>query len=256
MDPRRVGEVSRVSVLGGDGEDLAAGAEEGPLAVGGDFVVRDARGDVGDPAPGRNLVVLDENRNAFRFLRGQIEAVDESAVLEDDRRRAERRELDVEIGEARQGPRFFGLHVVSIEIHPLVLVAVGEEVNRLSAPHREDIPSLVGRDVFGLFRLEIINPDVVGHPAPVPLPGPEFAEDAVVGQLRVVRGKGTEASARQGKRDGGAALGRNDIELSDEIVPFPHPAAENDAPAVGPPAHNDVIRAMRSDTSSRPRVAV
>ena len=62
------------------------------------------------------------------------------------------------------------------------------------------------RDILGLFRLEIVDPDVVGHAAAIAFPGAELAEDAVVGELVVVGRIRGEAAARQWQRLGQAAL--------------------------------------------------
>ena len=58
--------------------------------------------------------------------------------------------------------------------------------------------------LLGLFGLEVVDPDLVGHAAAIALPGAELAEDAIVDQLGFVGRIVAEAAARQGQ----AASGR------------------------------------------------
>ncbi len=243
VDAGRHGQVPDVAELGRDREDVAAGAEEGPLAVGADLVVGDAVVDLDDLAAPGDQVVGDDDRHAGRLLRGQVEGVEVAAVLEGDVLGAERGELDVELGEGRELPRRLGGEVVDVEVHPLVLVAVGEEVDPVPAPHGDDVQGRVGGDVLDRLGGEVVDPDVVGHAAPVPLPGPELPEDAVVGELGVVRRERAEAAAGQRQALGRPAVLRGEIELSVEIVPFGHAGPEDDPLPVVGPAHDQVVRA-------------
>ena len=237
------GQVPGVAVLGGHGEDVAVGAEQGPLPVGADLVGVDAAVDLDDLAPPRDLVVGDDDGHAGRLFGGQVERVEIAAVLEDDVLGAERGELDVELGEARQLARRLGGEVVDVEVHPFRLVPVGQEVDAVAAPHGDDVEGRVGGDVLDRLGGEVVDPDVVGHAAAVALPGPELAEDPVVGELRVVRGIGAEPAARQRELVRRPAVLRGQIELAVEIVPFGHARAEDDLAAVVGPAHDQVVRA-------------
>src|SRR5262249_59903067 len=96
-------------------------------------------------------------------------------------------------------------------------------------------------DLVGLFRLEIVDPDLIGHAAPVALPGSELTEDAVVGKFLVIGRERAEAAARQGQLLGKSAVDADGIELADEVVERAHAGAEDDVLAIDLPAADDVF---------------
>ena len=143
MDAGGLRQVAGIAVLGRHGEHVAAGAEDGPLPVGRDVVAGDFLADVfQSAAPGRQVLVQVDG-HLLRLLRRQVEAINESAVLEDDRLIAQRRELDVVILEVRKLAGGLRLQVVDEQVHPLVLVAVGEEIDLVAAPHGKDVAGRV-----------------------------------------------------------------------------------------------------------------
>ncbi len=176
------------------------------------------------------------------WLGGEVEAVDVAAVLEHDGILAQRRELHVEVGETGQLSCLFRPRVVDEEIHPLVGVAVGEEVDPVASPHRDDVLRRIVRDILGRLGVEVVDPDVVGHAAAIALPRAELAEDAVVGELLAVRREGAEAAARQGQFLGQIAGQCDGVQPAHEVVERVHPRAKDDVLAVRRPGHHDVVR--------------
>ena len=181
------------------------------------------------------------DRHLDRLLRRQIEAVNESAVLENDRRVAQRGELDVIFVEVRKLARGLRFRVQDEEVHPLVGGAVGEEVDPVAVPHRIHVLGRVIGEVRGGLVGEIVEPDLVGHAAAVPLPGAELAEDAVIGQLLAVGRVGAPAATRQRKLLGHAAVDRNGVELAQEVVERRTARAEDNRLVVAR-GHHDIVR--------------
>ena len=87
--------------------------------------------------------------------------------------------------------------VIPVQIEALVFVAIGNEIDPVARPHRENVLGRIVGDVDRLLAVEIIDPDVVRLAAAIALPGAEFTEDAVVGELFDIRRIGTETAARQ-----------------------------------------------------------
>ena len=85
VDAGGVGQVAGDSLAGGHGEEVAAGAEESALAVGGDLELIDRLAHVDQAAASAEAIVEDADRHLLGLLGLQIEAVDPAAVLEDDR---------------------------------------------------------------------------------------------------------------------------------------------------------------------------
>ncbi len=241
MHAGRVRQVARRAVLGRHGEHVAPRAEERPVSVGRDVEVGDAVADVHGDGPPAVEVLGDRHRHLLGLLGGEVEAVEVAAVLEDDRRVAERRELDVVVGEARELLRLLRPEVVAVEVQPVRLVAVGEEVDLVPLPHRDDVLGRVARQVGGGLRPEVVEPDVVGHPAAVALPGAELAEDAVVDELLAVGRVGGEAAAGQRQFLDRTAVHTGEIKLAEEVVPVDPARAEEDVRIVLPPDH-EVVR--------------
>ena len=230
-------------MLGRDGEDVAAGTEDGPLAV--RARCRSRRSivlHVLEAAAAGFVVVVDLDVDLLGLFRRQVELEDPAAALVDDRRIAERRELDVVILVVRELLRFVRLQVEDVQVHPPKLVAVGGEVNLVPVPHRDDFLVVRLRQLLRLLRGEVVQPEVVGHAAAVALPGAELAEDAVVDELGIVRRKGAEAAAGQRQLLRQAAVDRNREQLTDEIIMRLEPRAEHDRLIVVLPAHDDVVR--------------
>ncbi len=186
------------------------------------------------------MVFEDANRNLGGLVAGQVIAINVAGIFEDNGLVSQRRILDVKILELGVLLELSGGEVFGIEVEALVVVAVGEEIDRVAGPHGEDIAGGVIGDVFGFLGLEIMDPDIVGHAAAVAFPGAELAEDAVVSELAAVRREGAETAARQGNLLVQPPLGRHQEKLADEIVWLDHARAENDVVVVLP-AHDDIV---------------
>ncbi len=235
-------QVPRRAVLGGHGEHVAARAEERPAAVGRDLEVRHHLAHVDQGRPPAVEILGDGDRHLRRLLGREVEPVDVAAVLEHDGVVAERGELDVEVGEVGELLRLLRAEVVAVQVHVVGRVAIRGEVDRVALPHRDDVLRRVVRQVRRLFRGEVVQPEVVGHAAPVALPRAELAEDVVVDDLRPVGREGPEAAVREGQLLERAAVDVGEVELAEEIVPVDPPRAEEDVRRVLP-AHDQVVRA-------------
>ena len=241
MNAGRRRQVPGRSGLGRHGEDIAPCPEQRAAAVGGDLEVGDAPADVDDARAAAIEVLGDGDGDLLGPLAGQIQFVDPAAILVDDGRVAHRRELHVELRVVRQLLRLLRGQVVAVEVHPAAVVPVGGEVDLVALPHRDDVERRVVRQVGRRLRLEVVEPDVVGHTAPVPLPGAELAEDAVVDQLGAVGRERAEAAAREGHFLEGTPVDGGQVELPAEVVPLGPPGPEQDLAAVLP-SDDEVVR--------------
>src|SRR5262249_47191485 len=137
VDAAGGGEIACLSLLGGHSEQVAAGTEEGALAGVGNLIAADHLADILELWPAGQLLLEDADRHLGVLLAEQIEAVDVAGVLEHDCLVAERGILDVPIGEMSKLSRLLGAKIVAVEIESLMLVAVGEEIDLRSGPHRK-----------------------------------------------------------------------------------------------------------------------
>jgi len=239
---RRAGQIAGLAVLGRHGEDVASRAEESPFAVASDVIIRDIARDLHQPSPPAGQVLADRDIHLSACFRVEIETIDVPAVLEDDRPVAHRRKLDVEIDELRQLPRFLRAQVAHVEVHPPILVPVGEKVNPLALPHGEDVLSRTIRKILRGLGFEVVNPDVVGHSAAIALPRAKLAKNTVVGQLLAIGRKRAEPASGQRqlfKRPSGR---RDRVQPAEKIVERPHARPEDDPLPIRRPGHHDVVR--------------
>src|SRR5262249_49953580 len=144
-----------------------------------------------------------------------IEAVDVTAVLENDRVLARGRELDVELGEVGAPRHFLEQSVVRVEVEPHLLAAVREEVHLRADEHRDDVLRGVVCELRRLLRGEVVEPDVIAHPTAIALPGAELAEDAVERELLAVGRIAREPAPREWQLFREAAFGRYGVKLAD-----------------------------------------
>ena len=101
------GQVPRGAALRRHAEDIAARREQGALAVGRQGVVdllrridvADLILDVGDVGAGARIVVRHVDRHLAHLFARQVESIELAALLEGDRIAAQRREVDVVVGE-------------------------------------------------------------------------------------------------------------------------------------------------------------
>ena len=228
-------------MFGGHGKHIAPCAEKGARSVGRNIEGGGGAADVGQPAATESKILMDANGDAHGVFAIEIESVKVPAVLEDDGLVAQGRELDVELGETCYLAGGLVGGVVHEQVHAPVLVAVGQEIDPVAVPHRKDVLRGMLGDVVRGARREIVDPDVVGLPAPIAFPGAELAEHAVVGQLAAVRRKRAPPAARQGQLLRHTAVDRRVEQLPLERVPF-DPARAIDHRLIVPPGEHDVVR--------------
>src|SRR5262249_22718605 len=117
VDAGGVGQVAGDAAFGRDGEDVAAGLEQGTLAVRGNLIGVAAFVRVLQAGGGRGVVFGDADLPFLNLLGLRVEAVVPAAVFKDNRLVAERRELDVEFLETGDLLGAAVFQVVDVEIH-------------------------------------------------------------------------------------------------------------------------------------------
>ena len=194
-----------------------------------------------DLVAGKNTLVIEiyGHLGAAAVLYGIL--VDVSSVLEDDPVLGEGGELAVVLGEVGNFLSLLGGCIIAEEVHDLI--AVGEEVDLVPYPHREDVLGVVVGDVLELGGAHGVDPDIVGLASTVVLPGTELTVHAVQGQLGAVGRIGAEAALGSGNLNRLAALCRHCEEQSAERGEGIPAGTVDDALAVRGPAHDDVVRA-------------
>ena len=236
----RVRQVPDGSILQRRRENLAARAHDDALAVRRRMDRSDEFRHIDRGGSAACKILLNRNRHLARLFRREIEMPDVASLFENDSTFAERRKLDVVILEGGVLRRFLRREIVTEQIH--VPVAIREKVDLIIwRPHRDDVLSLVVRDVLDPAGLEIVNPDVVGHAAAVTLPGAELPKDPVVRHLRVVRRKREKPAARHGELLGQLGIQANRVKLAVEVVEGPHARAKGDLRLRVLPRHHHVV---------------
>ncbi len=234
-------EVEDVALFRRHREDLAAGLEDRALALGREVRVADQAAGVLLPGPEGGLVRGHLHLHFHQLLRGQLHAVEAPAGLQHEVQGADGGEVDVEVpeeGDLLEGP---GLRVIGPDVVPLVLVAVGEEVEDLPEPHGLGVVGAPGAgQAAGGAPLQVEEPDLRGHAPAVALPGPEVRGDGQVGQGAAVRGEGPELAVGDGQRFGQAPLLGDLEEAAEAVPPRLHARGDEQGPAVREPAHHAV----------------
>ena len=236
-----LGHVAHRTVLGGEGEEVAAGDDQHALAVGRKVVGEHLVGHILVFGTAINVVVSEIDGHFLALAGLDVVLVDVAAVFEDHVVLRVGGELAVVFREVGDLADLLGLGVEDEEVHGPV--AVGEEVDLIADPHREDVLGVAVGDRVDLGGAHAVDPDVVGLAAAVVFPGAEFAEHPVHGQILAVGGIAAEAAF--GGRDllGGAAVRIDLAELAAEAAERMGLAAVDDLLAVGRPAHHDVVGA-------------
>ena len=85
----------------------------------------------------------------FGFLCGRIEPIDIAGIFEDDQLPVRAWELDIIFDEVGYLRGRFCFCIVDKEVHRPV--AVGEEIDFVADPHREDVLCMIVRDVLDRF---------------------------------------------------------------------------------------------------------
>ena len=237
----RCGDVVDGAVACGQGEQVAAGDDEHALRVGREAEGEHLAADVLVFGTAVDVVAVQVDRHLLTFAGLHVVLVDVTAVLENDVLLAERGELAVIFREVRDLARLLGLRVVDEEVHGAV--AVGEVIDFVADPHREDVLGVVVRDLLQLRSPHLVDPDVVGLAAAVVFPSAEFAEHPVEGQLLAVGRVAAEAAFRGRNLLGRAAPGVDFAEPASQAAEIVGLAAVDDLLSVGRPAHDDVVGA-------------
>ncbi|OPZ80024.1 MAG: hypothetical protein BWY77_01257 [bacterium ADurb.Bin431] len=126
------GEVADLAVFGRDGEEVAAGAEEGALAVRGDFEVGNEGADIEKPGAAGGEVLGDGDRDGGGGAGGEIKSVDGAPLFEDNRLVAKGGKFYVIIGEKGELARLSTLGSTDVEVHSFVFIPVGEKIDPVS----------------------------------------------------------------------------------------------------------------------------
>ena len=253
IDARRAGQVARRAVFGRHAEDIAARRKQRPLAVGRQRIVELAGGiaeaqralDVGDARAGAGIVVGHGHRHFAELLARQIDAVELAALLESDGIAAERREIDVVIGEVGDLARLPGIEIIGPDVGAAMRILVREIIDVPAIPHRRGVGARPIGDLSQRLGVEIIGKDLLGQTAVIPLPGAEVAEDAVIGDAVTVGpigGKAHRAVDRQ--RRWRATRDRHLPHLLDPAVPLVALGQVDDRAGIGGPGHHHVVRAV------------
>ena len=236
---------------GGDREDLAPRFEHRALPGRrdprrGDAVrhVRGARDQGGQIGHDVDLHLRDP-------LGGQLHAKEPAPGLEDQIRRPDGGERDVEVGEGGHLPLRAGRQVVGPDVVPLGRPAIGEEIQPVVVPHRLGVVGRAAGDVLGVQRLEIEEPDLGRGPAPVALPRAEPAGLRGVGDAPPVGRQRAELPVRHGKPLGLTALDRDAVDLPKGGQAAPPVGGEEDPPAVRRPVEDPVVARMVRDAERR-----
>ena len=181
------GEVPRVSLLGGNSDDLATILEYRALARGGDIGRANHLGVAHIPGSSLSQVRCHANSQALRFLRARIEIVQVPSLLVDDSPGAGRGAVDRETIMAGQTHHVLRLEVIRVKIE--LAVSIREEVNRCTDPHRLGI--VAAPRGFGDFLVREVrkfeNPDPRSRAAAVILPLAEPLTKGGVRQVRTIR---------------------------------------------------------------------
>ena len=237
---RIIKKIHHGAFLGRQGEDVAAGHHQHAFPVGREAVA--AHGQVAAAVFGAapDVVVGELDVHLLRGALLHVVPVDVAAVLEDHEAvGGVGRELAVVFGEGGHLAALLRAGVVHEQVHRAV--AVGEVVDLVADPHREDVLGVVVGDLLQLGGAHRVDPDVVGLAAPVVLPGAEFAEHPVHREFLPVRGVGAEAALGGGDELRQAAFGVHQAELAAQAAETPLLAAVDDPLAVGRPAHHDIV---------------
>ena len=185
---------------------------------------------------------MDFHRNPHRFLCLEIEAVQISAILEDDARVTHRGELDGEFRELGQSARLPSFHVHHVEVGLMGLLAFRDEVHLISVPHGEEVLSGIGGQPGGLTRPKIVQPNFIGLAASVALPGAKLTKHSIIGHLPTIRRETAPTAARHRQNFWNATRETGQGQFTLERVPVV-PARTIHHRLIVLPSHDDVVGA-------------
>ena len=168
MDSRTTREVSRVSLLGGHGEDLTARLERGAHACGRQRGCMD-QGSDGPHLRARPRHVTPHVHDELLCLPVRdIVHMDEARLFEHDRACPGRRVHDIEVREVRELPEHLRISAICVKIGDFL--AVGNEIDRVADPHRVVVVAIGPRQFLDGVVSETNHRDRVGPTAAVATP--------------------------------------------------------------------------------------
>ena len=232
---RAAGQVARRTVLGGHGEDLAAGRNQGAAACGRDVDVGDEIGDGLAVGPGLARRRRDLDRNPRARTGCRVEEPQVARHLVDDAVPALARPPDVVVGVAGDLGLLSTGEIVAPDVERTA--AVGREVDGVADPHGQPVRAAIVGEPQVLAGCEVVEPQVLRHAAVVALPGAVLAGDPVVGDLRAVGRERAAAGLVQRQLLEARAVGCDQEQAVEAGVRVPS-GAEQDLGGHRVPAHN------------------
>src|SRR5690606_12856564 len=122
-------------------------------------------------------VIVYINRHLRHMAAIDIHFIDITTLFKNDGISTYRRKLDIIVREVRHLAHVLGFEVVLENIHRAI--AIAEEENPVTMPHRHNILCGIVCDILHLPGGEIVDINIIGHTAAVILPCAELAEDLV-----------------------------------------------------------------------------
>ncbi len=179
-------QVERRAAFRRDRHDVAAGLEDGAAAgrrhgrTGDQFV------GPGGPRAQRRGVRHDAHRHFGHALARQTQQVQASAGLKHDGVWTHRRKCDVEVVELRDLPNTPGPEVLRPDVVALARSSIGQEIDRVAAPHRLSVVRRIVRDIPRGEGFQIEHEQVRRPAAAISLPVAEVLRHRHVDEARTV----------------------------------------------------------------------
>ena len=245
LDARTIGDVARVAVFGGYGQNVAVRFEHRALPRRREVDVFDLGADLLPVRTHLRQVARNRDADLARLARLQIVDVQRVELGVNDRTRPRRRGGYVETGAGQKAGDSARLRVVREERHRTV--AIGEEIDRIADPHRVVVVRIVARHAYDARIGQVGNVHRRRLPAAIALPK---RLPAKVRNVRQVRGIGRER-ARLGhgqweplRKAAGCGHGKQLIRIRRAVAI----GSEEHVLAVGRPTDGDVCRGMIGQT--------
>ena len=204
MHGRAAREIPVITVLGGDGEDVAACLERGSHACRRQGGAADHARDVLHLRPGPGKVPFHVDRELASLPGFHVEEMDEARLLVDNRVRTRRCVADIEVVVTRDLLGLFRIEMIGEQIR--CVIAIRDEIHRVADPHRVAVVAVGARQLLDRIVGEAHDPDRMRAAAPIMAPlarfiplGDECRRDLFIGEALAVRrvGSGEGAWHRQ-----------------------------------------------------------
>ena len=207
------GQVPGDSFFGRHRPDIAPARNSQAAAIGGHIQIADLFRSIFEHYPALGFLIVNDHSDLFVFIAAAVKRIEIPPIFKNDGRSVSRREFHIIIIKITHFAYRSGGKVILKDIHRTV--AVGEKINGIAHPHRDDILGGVFRDFFHLLAFEVENKNVIGHPAFVVFPCAEFAKDLVESQLFPI-GRVTAKTGRSKRQ----FFGQPAFEPDAEELPF------------------------------------